>query len=127
MSDRELIHIDLYSKGGWVYGWLSVAGDHFSIRISKIHKGNISICDLGHIDGIKDIDQVPLSEFSNPEPLYAHVKYQTGNGYVIKLDMERIKKPVYIRLYCGEEIEYYYPITYPIILWRNNRISYPFE
>jgi hypothetical protein len=100
-------HIDFYGKNGWLYGWISITEEHyFSIQISKIHKGNISICDLGAINELDDSTQPGPSKFSNPQPSAVSFEYQIGNGYIIKLDMNELKKPMYIRLYCGKKIEY---------------------
>ncbi|MDR0412857.1 MAG: hypothetical protein LBH61_03525 [Dysgonamonadaceae bacterium] len=121
------MHVDFYGKDGWLYGWLSASeGNLFSIQICKVHKGNISICDLGAVGGLSDIAQIPAIEFNTPQPFYELFEYKTGNGYVIKLEMDRFKRPLYIRLYCGPVIEYQYSPSYPIILWRRHSLSYSY-
>jgi hypothetical protein len=116
MSDKELTHIDFYGKDGWLYGWLSLTEDNtLSLQICKIHKGSISICDLGHTHSLNNITQVPFSGFTNPQPLTMSLKCKTGHGYVVKLDIETLKRPMYIRLYYGEKLEHQYPFEKTIV------------
>jgi hypothetical protein len=106
MTNNKLTHIYFYGKDGWFYGWLLMEENNFSLKISKIHKGNVSICDLGSVHGLNDLSQVTLEQFSDPHPQNLSFECAEGHGCVVKMDIDRLKKPMYLRLYNGDQVEY---------------------
>jgi hypothetical protein len=105
MTITELTSIDFYGKDGWLYGWMVwKEPNNFYLQISKIHKGVISICDLGEIKGLNEITGVPSSGFVTPDSFSSSVECKPGHGYVIKMEINSLTAPVYSRLFVERPV-----------------------
>jgi hypothetical protein len=122
MIITELTSIDFYGKDGWLYGWMSwKKPNNFYLQISKIHKGAISICDLGKVKGINEITRIPVSGFVTPASFNSSVECKAGHGYIVKIEIDSLMEPVYSSLFVelplnalpekvkGPKIEYQSP------------------
>jgi hypothetical protein len=84
---------------------------------------NVSICNLGKMEGLGNITRIPQAGFSYPEEINSSVACESGHGYVIKFELKPKQAPVYVRLYIvgpiistgggikGAMVKYQYPFV----------------
>jgi hypothetical protein len=68
------------------------------------YNGNVSICNLGAMQGLGNITAIPSSGFTVPSVENRTVACEAGHGYVVKfVDVEN-DNIIYVRLYVVEPI-----------------------
>ena len=85
----------------------------------------VSICNLGSMNGLGNITQIPASGFTVPVTYgYYSVACETGHGYVVKFEHQNQEsQAVYIRLYVVEKLI----STGGGIMGAKVKYQYPFE
>ena len=121
ISEETGFWIDLY---GQVYGQVSwTYPDNFELG-SNYSNGKVSICNLGSINGLGNITQIPVSGFTAPARYNYAVACEKGHGYVVKFESSNLDPQVlYVRLYVVEKLI----STGGGIMGAKVKYQYPFE
>jgi hypothetical protein len=116
------IKIDGYGAIGWA------GPDNFYLygeRPNYNYQHNVSICDLGPMQGLGNITSIPSAGFTTPKSSDKSVACEAGHGYVVKFDLNPYYGygVVYVRLYVVEPVV----STTGGIMGAKVKYQYPFE
>jgi len=99
-----------------MWGWQYVGGDNenFITPIPGI-KANVSIINMGKIQGLSYITKIPQTGFSEPYNSQIEIKCEKNFGYIVKFD-DGSTNPIYVRIFAEEDqsggigdLKYQYP------------------
>jgi hypothetical protein len=105
-------------KNGKSIGWISP--DNF-----WLYNGNglVSICDMGQMKGLGNIQSIPQTGYNNPQDDNKTVACESEHGYVVKFEGGDLPTPQYVGLYVVEPIVN----TSGGIMGAKVKYKYPFE
>lgn len=99
----EKTYITIRNNEGTTCGYIEWQGpDNFYLSTSSAN--NVSICNVGPMQGLGNITNIPQSGYTTPQSSNKAVACEAGNGYIIKFEGGILETPQYVRLYIVEPI-----------------------
>ena len=104
MISRDSAVIFEGERSSWRLQWV-VPNNFFLRKMSDDHDDHVSICDLGPVNNLGEINEIPIVQrFSIPAINNNSMPCTPGHGYVIKLEGRFYWRTYHVRLMVEEPV-----------------------